>query len=79
MKESFAVVHWSKAPPRCELESVELFDSLEEAERCAEWLNSRQWDFNGDFIADPREEIEVMTASEWAEIERKLMERSNAG
>ncbi len=71
MKESFAVVHWSKAPPRCELKSVEFFDSLEKAERCWKWLLGRQFDFNGDFIADPREEIEVMTAVEWAEIKRQ--------
>lgn len=63
MADVFVVVEWSKEGR--ELEGVTEFNSREEANKFAKWLDSKQCDFNGNFIGDPRWGVEVMLKSEW--------------
>ena len=63
MSDVFVVVEWSKMGR--EIEDVTEFNSREEANKFAGWLASRQCDFNGNFIGDPRWGVEVRLKSEW--------------
>ena len=61
--EKWVCIHWSKFGK--EVESVATFDTELDAEACADDIRMHWFNFNGDFIADPRESVTVMLRSEW--------------